>query len=346
MLITVVIPAYNCESTIRRCVESILNQSYSKLEIILINDGSTDNTEEICEEIASTDDRIIFFSNKNMGVSLTRNMGISFARGEYITFVDGDDYIEKDMYSKMLESIKKHNSDICVCGYNTVTDKSSQLHSLPFDTEYLDREEIEKTYVPLLIGNSSNKSIIGSCWCCLYASRIIKKIPFLREIKLQEDTLFNIESFLDKETRKVSFVNEGFYNYYFVSNSATNKYREDAYIQISLIEEKLASFVKQLSEQGIDCTENFRNTVFKWILYLLKNYSANDCPLKIREVKKILTELFEKDSFKSCVENIEPVGFKRRAIVWLIKHRMYGLLIIVWLIKHRMYELLIMVLRG
>ena len=107
-LISVIIPIYNSEKYIKKCIESIINQTYKNIEVILINDGSTDNSEEICNQYASEDGRIKVINTTNKGVSASRNIGLKNATGDYISFIDCDDYVDKDLYLDVITTIKEH----------------------------------------------------------------------------------------------------------------------------------------------------------------------------------------------------------------------------------------------
>lgn len=113
--LSIIVPIYNVEKYVRECIDSIINQAYTNLEIILIDDGSEDSCGEICDEYAKKDARIVALHQKNAGLSAARNLGVSAARGEYIGFVDGDDYIHTDMYKEMMLMAEKHNADIVEC---------------------------------------------------------------------------------------------------------------------------------------------------------------------------------------------------------------------------------------
>ena len=116
-LISIIVPIYNSENYIKKCLDSILAQTYSNLEVILIDDGSTDNSYNICKDYQKKDNRIVLLQQKNAGVSRARNHGLEVAKGEYIGFVDSDDYIEPEMYEILLNSIIESNSKIAICNY-------------------------------------------------------------------------------------------------------------------------------------------------------------------------------------------------------------------------------------
>lgn len=138
--ISVIIPVYNAEKTLKKCLDSILNQSLKEIEIILINDGSKDKSDGICQNYVKKDTRILYINKSNEGCSITRNLGIDIAKGKYITFVDSDDYLEKEMYKSMYNIAKKDNSDIVVCGFNILDEKYNHLEKVR-PAKYLDKME-------------------------------------------------------------------------------------------------------------------------------------------------------------------------------------------------------------
>ena len=118
--ISVIVPVYNVEKYLRKCIESILNQTFREFELILVDDGSTDSSGKICDEYALKDSRIKVIHKENGGASSARNAGLDVAKGEYIGFVDSDDWIEMDMYGELYRLIKENNTDISVCGINNI----------------------------------------------------------------------------------------------------------------------------------------------------------------------------------------------------------------------------------
>ena len=125
-IISIIVPIYNSEKYLERCINSILNQTYTNFELILINDGSKDSSLKICRKYASKDNRIVVIDKENEGVSIARNMGIQRAKGELISFVDADDYIEKTFLEDMLNVMSKYNVDYVTCGYNRVYDDHTE----------------------------------------------------------------------------------------------------------------------------------------------------------------------------------------------------------------------------
>ena len=127
VIVSVIVPIYNVEKYLGKCVESICSQTYENIQILLIDDGSTDNSGAMCDALALEDCRIQVFHKENEGLGLTRNFGIKHAIGDYIFFVDSDDYIEKDSIARMLEEAVSQDADLVVEGYKKVSDDGRML---------------------------------------------------------------------------------------------------------------------------------------------------------------------------------------------------------------------------
>ncbi len=142
--VSIIIPVYNTEKYLKKCIESLIKQTYSNIEIILINDGSTDNSRNICIELKNKDKRIIFLEQKNKGVSAARNFGLKNAKGNFITFVDSDDYVHKDYVKKMLECIIKYNADICECSVQKIDEQNHNLDKIILKDEIMNQKDFIK----------------------------------------------------------------------------------------------------------------------------------------------------------------------------------------------------------
>lgn len=157
-LISVVIPVYNVESYLEQCLESVCDQSYENIEIILINDGSTDRSEEICENWQCKDKRIRYFKQKNCGIGPTRNRGIELSLGKYITFIDSDDWIDQDCIKRLYEKLIKENADICTGDFMLYNDKNRSFE-LSFSIIENDAYVNAEMYSPHIWGRLYNKNI-------------------------------------------------------------------------------------------------------------------------------------------------------------------------------------------
>jgi len=232
--LTIVIPMYNAENTIKQAVNSIVTQSFDNIEIIVINDGSTDSSLKICEEIAISDPRIKLFTIKNSGVSYARNFGIDQANGKYITFLDSDDYYS-DNFLNVITSEIEENTQMLIYGYNIVKDGQFSSFKSPINesVQINTKEEFRKVAISL-IGNE----MINAPWNKLYLTSYIKlnKIYFPNNIDIGEDLSFNL--LVAKNISSVKLLNQALINYRVtLGEGLVSKFRPNRLeIRMSLLE--------------------------------------------------------------------------------------------------------------
>ncbi|EOZ5988003.1 glycosyltransferase family 2 protein [Enterococcus faecium] len=201
--ISIIVPVYKVEPYLRKCVDSILAQTFTDFEVILVDDGSPDNSGKICDEYASKDSRVRVIHKKNGGLSSARNAGIDVARGKYLGFVDSDDYIEKDMYEVLYENLKTHNADI------------SSVELIPFHDDKYKKANKEKKVI-LLNKKEAIKSVLEGtqfyayAWNKLYRKELFYNKRFL-EGKTFEDAYIIIDILLESEKIIVSNEEKYFY---------------------------------------------------------------------------------------------------------------------------------------
>ena len=213
-LISVIIPVYNVEKYLRQCVDSVLAQTYQNLEIILVDDGSTDQSGQICDEYAGEDKRIKVIHQKNSGVSCARNVGLNVSKGEYIAFVDPDDYIFPDMYRTLLEAIVTNSADIALCKYQDVSVDGEVLPTESYihhDFTYLTYEQWFKDLV-------MHTGVAGVIWNKLFTRRSIGKHRFDTKFVRAEDVNFVLD--ITQTHYHVTVCSQVFYNYVKRPNSA------------------------------------------------------------------------------------------------------------------------------
>lgn len=235
-MVTVIVPVYNCEASIEKCVESIRKQTYSDLEIILVDDGSCDNSGAICDMLQKEDTRIKVIHKKNGGVSSARNTGIENAKGDYIQFVDSDDYIVGTMTEKLVETIERNHTQIAICGYTKIIGNQRE-ENIPTEMTSVSIEMMDRNN-PALI----KRFLLNSPCNKLYITAYIKN-KFREDISLGEDLLFNLSYF--SLIDKVSFVAEGLYCYIEKENSLTTGYREDKLEISEFLWKELKNFAEQ-----------------------------------------------------------------------------------------------------
>ena len=201
--ISIIIPVYNAGKHLEQCLKSVIEQTYKNLEIILVNDGSTDMSKEICEEYQKKDPRIILLNQSNVGPAETRNRGLSIATGEYVSFIDSDDYIDKDFYNELLKRIIEDNSDISICKHVEV--KNNQNIHMVYN--YKEKIITSNNIMQLFL---SGDTINAYLWNKLYRRELFENIRF-ENLKMLED-LDVMYRVLDK-CKKISFVDKELYFY-------------------------------------------------------------------------------------------------------------------------------------
>ncbi len=211
--ITVIIPVYNVEKYIDQCLKSVLNQTYKNLEVILIDDGSTDKSGEICDYYKNNDERVVVIHKENAGQSVARNIALEMATGEIISFVDSDDWIEPTMYEDMLGFMFEKNLDIVFCAANRVRDGqiiSTEFQYYPDKTVCSSKAIVEKTMTD---------EIGGQPWMKLYRRECLDEYRF-PEGRIYEDLAVSYVPFLNAK-RNVGFLTKPYYNYRVNQSSTT-----------------------------------------------------------------------------------------------------------------------------
>lgn len=211
MKISIIVPVYNAGKYLNNCIQSLIGQTYKDIEIILVDDGSTDGSAELCDIWAARDGRIKVVHKKNGGASSARNSGLDNASGEFIGFVDGDDYVDLDMYEKLLDLIVENHADASSCGM--IRESENGYKEIWGDDnapiEVLGRSELLK-----LIGEANGILPVSQC-NKLYSKNVIQNIRFNTDLKYAEDVLFNFDV---AENIKIMVI-QNIPRYHYVNNS-------------------------------------------------------------------------------------------------------------------------------
>lgn len=217
--VSIIIPVYNAEKNISKCLNSIINQTYNNLEIICINDGSKDDSKNILLNYCHRDKRLKLIDKDNSGVSDTRNIGINESTGKYIMFIDADDYIALDYIEKMLENMQEHNCDLIVSGYTELKNNKEVERTI-----YINEKSncFDVTY-PKEIYNMFSSYEYNPCWKQLIRKSILidNDIRFDKKIKYGEDMLFSFYCYTNS-SKTMYLKNFGYY-YYINEDSVMNK---------------------------------------------------------------------------------------------------------------------------
>jgi len=346
--VSVIVPVYNGEKYLCQCIDSILNQQLKEIEVILVNDGSSDNSGKICDDYATKDQRVRVLHIENQGVSNARNRGIEISSGDFIAFVDADDWIDEQMYMVMLEKITKEKADIIICSHITFDGESEQLLGFPWKNDCLfERETIKEKVIPAFISNmdingKKQQVIMGSVWKCLFSKDLIRKnsIQFDTRIRYTEDLIFILYAF--SKSQKVVFITHPYYHYRCdikIKSATTQRYIKNAYSSLKLSQEYIYRILQEFDILGRMSKQiEWRNT--SNVLMCVANLFAEGCPYTFKEKIKE-TRFFIKDSkFKKSIEIIGTSDFspKQKILVMLLTHSLVSVVITYYTLKHKFAE--------
>lgn len=326
--VSIIIPVYNAELFIDKCIGSIINQTYKNLEIILINDGSSDRSGEICNNYALSDNRIQVIEIKNKGASFARNVGINLATGNYIMFVDSDDWIEKDMIENMINLLTEEKCDICISNYYRNIGENQREINLPYNENIIKGDKIKKQLIYPLIGklgfNDPNQILgFGAVWAKLYSKSLLERenISFKEKLIIGEDTLFNIESF--SKIDKIVVDRNNYYHYYDNSKSIMRKFKENSWTMYSEAIKEFDKFLNYDTERDEEAKLRFStliiNDVKKSIINEVNKSNKKPCKEKIRYIKQICNDTYVENAIL-VIKNIK-MSFSRKIYVLMIEKK-------------------------
>lgn len=307
--ISIIVPVYNVEQYLERCVDSIINQTYKNLEIILVNDGSTDNSGNLCDELAKKDARIRVIHKENGGLSDARNRGVEEAGADLIGFIDSDDYIDEDMYELLLNNLKKENADVSMCGHYDVFNGVVENQVSDVKQWKLTKEEAIKMVMEakILSVTAVNK---------LYKKSLFEDLKF--EIgKIAEDAFIMVK-LLDK-CNIVAATNEKKYYYIHRENSITTQKFSLKFLNVIEAYEQNRKIILEKYPE-LQCVAHMRmNWAYFYVLdRLLLDNEYNDKKLE----NKLISYL--KDQTKSILtDSLFTKGRKIGFVVLLLNRNIY-----------------------
>lgn len=261
--VSVIIPIYNDEKYLKQCVESVLTQTYTDLEVILIDDGSTDSTPEICENYRQKDKRVRVLHKTNGGVGSSRNAGLAMATGEYVLFVDHDDWLGKRHIESLHRLLKENDADIAACNYLEFKEENATFVFHISDKDYFEKVfsipewfkyEYRMDYYCLSV-------IFAVPWCKLYKRSLLENIAYPVDAPVEDD-LTSWKIYL--LANKVAYMNKAMYTHRILKESVSAKVNLTAVFPLSAVEDRL-SFLKLL---GFDTS--VEEEAYRWRLNICK----------------------------------------------------------------------------
>lgn len=319
-MISIIVPVYNTAKYLSECLDSILNQTYADIEVILVDDGSTDNSLEICQDYQKKDERVQVYHQENSGVSAARNFGLDCARGEYISFCDSDDKIAPELYQILYSTMQKYDVDRVVSGYTYLFDDGRTLYSKPRiqDGKYTSSDILKKTIDDGTLSGFLFSGVNNS----LHKKKIIDEhnLRFDSNIKYNEDSLFSFQYML--HSRSIySLQSKPTYFYRQHGTSATHKRTAgDRYV---LLRKKLWDM--DLEHMDIDFGLQMKRRTVTEALWLILDIAK--CESGLRAIRDIRTVLNNEALRKNIsVIHTEDLNVYKRFYYILMKTKMSSLL--------------------
>lgn len=318
--ISVIVPVYNSEKYLDKCIQSIINQTYKFLEIVLIDDGSTDNSAEICEKYKRSDSRIQVIHQKNSGPAIARNTGLKIATGDYISFVDSDDYISENAYETLVKYLDHQKIDVLNFGHYCVNPLNGQCKEVP--TKGIPHNVIiSKSDMREYIKNANKNTFLWFSCRNIFRRELLENnsIYFVDKI-LSEDSIFNMQAMLYADS--VLAVDDVLYYYVQTSDSLTRKKHTEKHLE----KLELLYYEKIKIYNSFEITDWQKDLYQYTVDHTLNLLIANAFASKetcIGELKDIANSQMIRESFK----NAKYHGtYKLRIIKFLLKHKLLFLL--------------------
>ncbi len=311
--LSVIIPAYNCESTILKCIDSIRKQTYDDLEIIIVDDGSDDNTYEICTYLSTFDNRIKVFTKENGGQASARNFGLKFVSGKYITFVDDDDYIDLNMYEILISNMVNNNVKISGCATIAEDDSGNRIGNTVFgDSGIKDGDEIIHNIL------YRNKACWGTVWNKVFDARLKKYLLFPEGSELEDYYVI---------LKLMYFIKQVYYDerqlYHWIQRNTSQSHRgfhKNRLTELNVIDDIISFYsVNNCSYKLLKDCHFFKFISVSSIMILISKSDINICRLKIMgELSNIYFKEF-KYSFPQKYETIQTLKDAIHAFFVVIK---------------------------
>ena len=327
---SVVLPIYNVEKYLNRCLDSVMNQTYKKIEIILVDDGSPDNCPQMCDNWAKVDDRIKVVHKKNAGLGEARNSGLDVATGDYIVFFDSDDYIDTRLFEELYTVIISDNPDLIEFGHHDVDRQGNITKTFIPKTplEKYEGEEVLSKFLPELIctdpktGTASD--LLMSAWSCLYRRQLLVEcnFHFVSEREYISEDVYSLMKLMPN-VHSVSVVQKAYYYYCENDQSLTHVYKPDRF-------EKLVAFQLHLEElcasdvYSDEVRYRIKRPFLDNLLACMKSEVNCVNEIGVKEIHRSISKMCANKMVQEIVRLVPDASFSRarRMIHFCIKHKM------------------------
>lgn len=332
--ISVIVPVYKSEGFLRKCAGSILRQTCRDLEVLLVDDGSPDQSGALCDAIAREDSRVRVIHKPNGGVSSARNLGLAEAAGEYIAFVDSDDWLEPNALELLLRALTENGADCAGCGHYNVSDAGvSSVEAPALPAGVYGPEAIREKLVLRLLGDRLRQPVLnGFIWRFLYTRSIIAGRQITFEGAYLEDELFLMEYFC--HARRLAIVDQPLYYYYWNTASATHRYMKDYVSTFRRFMERKQALAERY---GLEAPLWRENSNWAGLLIAVGNEYAPGNPASFARKRRQVAQLAALPEMRQAISALRPEGMGRNKQIaaFLLRRRWYALLTLLYRMKNR-----------
>lgn len=322
-LITVIVPVYNVEKYIKECVDSLIHQTYRNIEIILVDDGSNDNSGKICDEYALIDSRIKVIHKQNEGLGFARNSGLEVSTGKYVTFIDSDDVAELDLVEQLMKEVIDKNVDTCIGGFKRITEDGRRVFQESYASESFMGEDVYNKLFARMLGSApdAHDSIRMSVWNVLYSMDVIRKyrIRFPSErVFISEDIVWDSEYY--QYAQAVSVIESTAYCYRITPGSLTQKYKPQMIDKICVLYNEMENRLAGDREKITRLQKQFFVNLRVCIRQEKPSISGN----AKSEYRKNIEKIYNNETVRTVIESypIQKIQFRQRFFLMMIKYRM------------------------
>lgn len=323
--ISVIVPVYNVEEYIDKCIKSILNQTFSNYELILVDDGSTDSSGRLCDEAKNKDGRVKVIHKKNGGLTSARLAGREIATGRYTLFIDSDDYIESTMLEKLYNSAIDNAADLVICGYYVVEDDRISEVRLPI-SGLIENENIREQYLLPILGRihyPGRCNLPGFVCIRLYSSALLEDKCFVSErLFYSEDDILNMQYALN--IKKISVVDEPLYYYVQRVSSLTYQYRKNMWE----MSQRRYEYCKKFARDNHLFEMDPQRIYFNGLSGIMKSIDNIIQSVDFAESKKLFQEISSSSVEKEVLKNIRfsLLGQSQKVVYICLKFKLWGML--------------------
>lgn len=340
--VSIIVPIYNVERYLDKCINSLLIQSLADIEIILVDDGSTDNSGKICDEYALQDSRIKVIHQENMGLSGARNTGIGAVTSKWFIIVDGDDWLEYNAVELLYSEAVRTNSDICISSFfsnyqnKEVKDSFFTVSEFTFETgQMLELQKNCLCYTPL--GNKQSSTNMGVTWARIYKKSFIdeNQLRFKVGLKRMQDAIFHLRAL--EYAKKVRFFDTPTYHYRIWNESASKKYSKDFDVTAREIMDEIRYFMSEFNKTQVFLT-TYNTKCVKLLLDIIKlkyvpKANKDTLFIKLKDINKLL----KKDEYKIAIKYADSDMMTKNQAMGLKLIRYHMVFIVYLLYKFKSY---------